>query len=310
MSNTISLYIHFPFCVQKCRYCDFYSVSDTSDYIDSYIDALKKEWDLVTAKYHLEDTAIQTIYCGGGTPSLLSIEQWQLFTSQVIHPFPVAGGAEWTIECNPDSFTKQKGEAWLESGVNRITIGVQSLNKRELTALGRVHTAEDAMEVLSNPVLKQFTSVGIDVMYGIPGQDLDSLANTLRQILAYDIIAHLSAYELTIEESTPFGRHRRLLPLPSEDTILEMTQLILFESRKHGFEQYEVSNYSKPGFECKHNLAYWDHTPYIGLGTSAHSYINRQRYSNIKDVETYIQKLSTGGFPIDFIEEPKKPTYD
>ncbi len=308
MHDYISFYIHFPFCVQKCRYCDFYSISDTSGSIDLYIDALKNEWELTAAKHHLENTSIKTIYCGGGTPSLLSIKQWQSFCSQVIETLTIAEDAEWTIECNPDSFTEQKAEAWLESGVNRITIGVQSLNNHELTTLGRAHTEEDSIEVLANPILKRFASVGADIMYGLPGQDLDSHANTLRQIFSHNVITHLSAYELTIEDNTPFGKHRKLLPLPPEDSVAEMTQLILSESRRHGFEQYEISNYSKPGFECKHNLAYWDHSPYIGLGASAHSFINRQRYSNIKDVETYIQKLSTENLPIDFIENIDKET--
>ncbi len=301
-SKPLSLYIHFPFCTKKCRYCDFYSISTASETIEPYINALKTEWEQIKRKYLLENTVIRTIYCGGGTPSLLSVEQWQLFCAEIIENLTITNDAERTIECNPDSFSTEKAETWLDSGVNRITIGVQSLNKRGLTALGRVHTAENALDVLSNPALKRFDSVGVDIMYGIPGQSLNSLAYTLEEIFSYKNIHHLSAYELTIEKYTPFGRHSKLLPLPSEDSVAEMTQLILSESRKHGFERYEISNYSKPGFECRHNMAYWDHSPYIGLGAAAHSYIDNHRYANVKSVDAYIQKCATGELPAEFSE--------
>jgi len=301
-TSSLSLYIHFPFCIKKCRYCDFYSVPYDSSLADDFIKAVYREWEHIRQKYALDDTVIKTIFCGGGTPSILSSQQWQVFHSQIISTMNIAADVEWTIECNPESFTEEKAEAWLTSGVNRLTVGVQSLNNRELGCMGRVHDADRALGVLGNQVLKKFKSVGVDIMYGVPGQSLASLEQTLELVLSFDGINHISAYELTIAEYTPFGRHKNILPLPSEDLVFEMTGSILRHARKLGFEQYEVSNYAKPGFECRHNKAYWSHLPYIGIGPSAHSYIHPQRFSNIKDIDGYINSLSQGNLPVEFTE--------
>lgn len=297
-----SLYYHFPFCRKKCRYCDFYSVSYEHSAVDRFLRALKQEWSLRRNKHNLDTVAVSTIYCGGGTPSMLTPDQWRTFCAECIPYANLTKDIEWTIECNPDSFTPQKAQAWKETGVTRITFGIQSLHDRELRVLGRSHTARKVLQVLAHPLLKQFKSVGGDCMYGIPGQTSDSLNETLQQILELEIITHLSAYELTIAEKTPFARHRPLLCLPDEDTRAAMTTQILNCMRQYRFEQYEVSNYCKEGYECNHNERYWTHETYIGLGPSAHSYMHPHRFANTGDVQRYIGLLGNGSLPVAFSE--------
>jgi oxygen-independent coproporphyrinogen-3 oxidase len=191
---------------------------------------------------------------------------------------------------------------WLASGVNRLTIGIQTLDNRMLRFLGRPHTCEQAIALLESPPLKQFSSVGIDIIYGLPGQTTASLEQSLQQLLRYNIITHISAYELTLSGKTPLGRHKKLLPRPGENALADM-QLLLHEMLSHnGFEHYEVSNYAKVGFRCRHNMACWAHKPYIGLGPSAHSFMPPMRYANCADTAAYITRLSKNEPAADFQE--------
>jgi oxygen-independent coproporphyrinogen-3 oxidase len=299
-----SLYIHFPFCVKKCRYCDFYSCVQAEDKIIPYIDALAEEWDMISDRWFssAEPQEFSTVYCGGGTPSLLSDEQWRYFCARLMRRIPVSRDAEWTIECNPESFTAQKARAWLETGVNRITIGVQSLDDRELSVMGRAHTSAQAIAVLDHPCMAQFKSIGIDCMYCLPGQTLESLGRTITLLSGFSLVTHLSAYELTIAENTVFGRHRRFVPLPAEEACAAMTERVLELARAYGFIRYEISNFCKPGFECRHNMAYWNHAPYIGLGASAHSYLCGARYANVSSLTEYCGRIARGVSPVDFSE--------
>lgn len=307
-----SLYIHFPFCRKKCWYCDFFSAPFQIELRDIFLNALKQEWAISSKKYNLTHKLISTIYCGGGTPSLLTPRQWSSFCNELVKECTLSDNLEWTIECNPDSFSNGKAKFWIQSGVNRLNIGVQSVIDRELKILGRVHTSEQALSVLNNPVLAEFWSVGVDIMYGIPGQTYKSLQHTLKTILDYSLIKHISAYELTFSEHTPFYRHRQIIPLPSEREIVEMNELILSMVRKRGFEQYEISNYSLPGYESKHNQAYWYHNPYIGLGPSAHSYIHPRRFANTRCINTYFSKIFNGNTPESFTEiiDKEKLSYE
>ncbi|MGB7567634.1 MAG: radical SAM family heme chaperone HemW [Chitinivibrionales bacterium] len=306
--NCLSLYIHIPFCIKKCRYCDFYSEHGDGRVIDKFIDALAVEWDLAKNEYRLEGVPIATLFFGGVTPSLLSITQWNKIHDRLIRRLSLTDDCEWSIECNPDSFSREKAELWDSFGATRLTFGVQSFNERELRVLGRAHTAARAVEVMSDPVLARFSSIGVDLIYGLPGQTAQSLETSLNTVFSYDVVNHLSLYELAVNDRTMLGRHRRLLPLPDEDTCMEMVELIMSSTREHGFDRYEVSNFARPGHRCRHNMAYWRHAPYIGLGPSAHSYLPPLRFSNVNDTFRYISSLERGKLPIDFSEILDKET--
>ncbi len=294
----LSLYIHIPFCIRKCRYCDFYSVPYEEDLADRYIEALGKELELFLAQYGWNKPGIDTIFFGGGTPSILSIGQWSRISEHIHNLVTLPENCEWTVECNPDSFSEEKAGAYLNSGVNRITFGIQSINERELSIMGRAHSADRVREVLTSSILEQFTSVGVDLIYGLPGQTIDSLVRSLETLLDFNIVKHLSIYELNINESTTFGRHAALLPLPSEDTSYEMSLTILEITKKYCFQQYEVSNFAKPGFRCRHNEVYWNHDAYIGIGTGAHSYIHPLRIADNNTIISYIDALMQGKLPV------------
>lgn len=293
----LSLYIHIPFCIKKCRYCDFYSVPYEEDLADRYIEALGKELELFLSQYDWNKPVIDTIFFGGGTPSILSIKQWSHISERIHSLVTLSENCEWTAECNPDSFSIEKARVYLDSGVNRITFGVQSINERELSIMGRVHSADRVLEVLSLSILERFKSVGVDLIYGLPGQTMNSLVTSLETLLNFDIVKHLSIYELNINESTPFGRHESLLPLLSDDTSYEMALKILEITKGYGFEQYEISNFAKPGFRCRHNEVYWNHDAYIGLGTGAHSYIHPLRIADNNSIISYCDALSKGTLP-------------
>lgn len=298
----LHLYLHIPFCCRKCRYCDFYSVNYSDDAIDDYCSALVLEWESVQRALDLTNAEFKTLYIGGGTPSLIPERAWAILNDGIFRKLRHSSDSEWTIECNPDSFTEQKALRWLESGVNRLSIGTQTLSSRELLTLGRIHDRNRTLDLLSNPVLTKFSSVGADLMYGIPGQSMQSLESSLDALLEHTLISHLSAYELTIHENTRFGRHRRLLPLPSDDQVADMFMLIHQRCVSEGWEHYEVSNYARPGHRSRHNLAYWHHRPYIGLGASAHSFFLGKRWANGSSVERYIDAVRNGMPPVEFEE--------
>jgi oxygen-independent coproporphyrinogen III oxidase len=299
--KAISLYIHIPFCVRKCNYCDFYSIPFDSALADAYVKALCVEWGQSKKEYYLEHTPVQSIYFGGGTPSLLSVGQWQELKRGLIDNLTVAPDLEWTVECNPDSFTEEKALLWHSMGVTRLTIGIQSLNDDELRCIGRPHTSDEAKAVLTSSVLLKFKSIGADLMYGLPQQTVASFGRSLETVLSMDAVKHLSAYELTVAKNTPFGRQTDL-PLPSEDDVCEMAKLLFAKTKAAGFERYEISNFAKKGHRVRHNQAYWDHSPYVGLGPAAHSYVHPVRWANVKNVEQYISLLNDDRQPIDFSE--------
>jgi oxygen-independent coproporphyrinogen-3 oxidase len=293
----LSLYIHIPFCIKKCRYCDFYSVPYKEVLADSYIDALGKELELFLVQYGWNKPVIDTIFFGGGTPSILSVKQWSHISGRIHSLVSLSENCEWTVECNPDSFTIEMARAYLESGVNRITFGVQSINERELAIMGRVHSADRVRQVLSSSILEKFKSVGVDLIYGLPGQTIGTLITSLETLLDFTVVKHLSIYELNINETTPFGRHAARLPLPSEDYSYEMALTILEHTKRYGFEQYEISNFAKPGYRCRHNEVYWNHDAYIGIGTGAHSYIHPLRIADNNTIISYIDEVTKGNLP-------------
>jgi oxygen-independent coproporphyrinogen-3 oxidase len=308
MSPGISLYIHIPFCAGKCHYCDFFSIRYNSSLADRYLQAVITEWNLVCRQLKLERYEIETIYFGGGTPSILSSKQWNYITSSLIRNLNTSPDLEFSVECNPESCSEEKVDSFYNAGVNRITFGVQSLSEKELSVSGRKHSAVRAIEVLNSPSLSCFNSIGADIIYGLPGQTTETLRETLKNLFSTSLIKHISAYELSISPKTSFGRHHNILPLPDEDTMLEMTSIVKSECIKHGFEQYEISNYAMPSFNCRHNEAYWDHREYIGLGCAAHSYFNRKRWANKADVNEYICNLEQNILPQSWVENVNDDT--
>jgi oxygen-independent coproporphyrinogen III oxidase len=297
-----SLYIHVPFCVRKCNYCDFYSEPSDPAAIDGYIDGLLREWELAKKEYLLEGLPVETLYFGGGTPSILSFRQWERIIGKFVRELHFTPRYEWSIECNPDSFSPETASLWLDSGVTRISVGVQSLDDNELALMGRVHNARQAFDLLENPILSKFTSIGADLMYGTPGQTPGSFAGSLDAVLAASAVRHLSVYELTISPTTDFGRRSNLLPLPSDETTAAMTELLREKTAAASFERYEISNWCRPGHRCRHNEAYWRHKPYLGLGPAAHSFLAPQRFSNVNSLAEYCAALRAGTLPTGFSE--------
>lgn len=306
MPSSLSLYIHFPFCKKKCKYCDFYSCEYSEEIFNSYLDSLITEWSLIKKRYLKETFQITTLFMGGGTPSILSLSSWEIFQEKFLSSLPLNEDPEITLECNPESFTEKKADTWINSGVNRLSIGVQSLNDNELNLLGRIHNSNEVFNLLNSDSLSKFKSVNVDIMFGIPDQTAHSLEHTIEQLLKFDIIKHLSIYELTLAEGTHFFENSKHLTLPNDDTISEMNSYIIKKLKENQFYQYEVSNFSKENFQCQHNLNYWNYSPYIGLGPGAHSFINPVRWANVRNTNSYIELLSEEKQPVDFEERLNK----
>jgi oxygen-independent coproporphyrinogen III oxidase len=301
--NPHSLYLHIPFCAKKCRYCDFYSIPFDTVLAESYLAAVSEEIFLIKKKYRLDGSdPLQTVFIGGGTPTILSVNQLRRLCTMLRDSFILAPGYEWTFECNPESFIPEKASVLLDAGVTRLSFGFQSLDDRELSFLGRIHTAERCRRVLEEPLLARFPSVGVDLMYGLPGQTSGSLERSLTPVFGSSRIRHISAYELTIAEKTPFGRRRSMLPLPSEESMSGMTVRLWDLLEEHGFMQYEVSNFANLGHECRHNRAYWTHEPYLGLGCAAHSFLPPERTANVRDVNRYCAMVNEQRLPLEFTE--------
>ncbi|MBN1980277.1 MAG: radical SAM family heme chaperone HemW [Chitinivibrionales bacterium] len=308
--SSYSLYIHFPFCRKKCRYCDFYSLScrNLSDAVkrnrmEHYMSACIKELVWSQTIHGLGDVSVSSIYCGGGTPSMIDADLWLDFSTQIRSIIKPTRTCEWTIECNPDSFTAEKARAWASTGVNRLSIGVQALQERLLRFSGRPHTARHAQEVLETNILEQFLSVGVDIMYGLPGQTIADLTDTLQSIIQNRVIKHLSMYELTIAAATPFGRHCKHIPLPDEEELTEMTECIGKTAADAGFLRYEVSNFARMNHECIHNKTYWSHQPYLGIGAAAHSFMNSVRWANVANLDAYAERVERSGTAIETSEQ-------
>ena len=295
----LSLYIHIPFCKKFCHYCDFYKVLADDSSVDMFIKALLDEWQMLSNTYSLNKYEMDTIYFGGGTPSCLSPQKWQILGHRFLSILPKTENCECSMECNPDSFAVKKAQIWLEHGINRLSIGIQSMNDLLLKNIGRIHDSQQVRRVLEQPLLSQFSSIGVDFMYGLPGQDLEIFEKDLREVLQYDVVQHLSAYELTLAEGTSLWKDRDKLCFSDEDSIVEMVYYLQKICSQYGFSRYEISNYSKPGHRCRHNMVYWAHEPYIGLGPSAHSYLPPYRFYNTSDVRKYVNCIQNKELPIE-----------
>ena len=294
----LELYIHIPFCVKKCDYCDFLSFSADEQTQRSYVAALQKELVFYGAKY--KGRRITTIFIGGGTPSWLREESMQAVMETVYQNFAVDGDAEITIECNPGTVTEHKFEVYRKIGINRLSIGLQSAHNDELKILGRIHTYEQFLKTYDMARKHGFTNINIDLMSSLPGQTPDIFCDSLHRVLQLKP-EHISAYSLIIEKGTPFyelykfdavrqeaGMQTESLPTEEEEyQTTKMTQHILKEA---GYHWYEVSNFAKPGYECRHNIGYWKRVDYLGVGLGASSLIDNVRYSNTRDLYTYLSE--------------------
>lgn len=287
------LYVHIPFCLTKCPYCDFFSVTDLS-LVEGFLEALTREASLCAGQYE----AFDTLYIGGGTPSILSPGQMSRLLSGLRSCFNFDPSCEVTAEVNPDDVTTEKLRRLLAEGVNRLSIGVQSFRDKDLTFLKRRHSAKAARNAIESALSVGFENVSIDLIYALPGQAKRSWLGCLEQAIAYPI-SHLSCYELTIEERTPFGRMRQEGNLKAATEGKERDLFLLTSEflEAQGFIHYEVSNYAGEGASSRHNTKYWTHVPYLGLGPSAHSFDGTTRRWNVRSISEYCELLLEGKPP-------------
>lgn len=283
----ISLYLHIPFCVRKCAYCDFPSYPNCVHHLPDYIDALLRE--IHTSARRYPNRLVKTVFFGGGTPSLLSGTQMQLLMDAVCSCFAVAEDAEISMEANPGTLTLENLIAYRRAGINRLSIGVQSMDDRLLRAVGRIHTRAEAAEAVHMAHQAGFENINLDLMYGLPNQSEEDFAATVQDALKLGV-EHLSMYSLIIEEGTPLYAQYEAgkLNLPDDETILRMQHSAAQILKTHGMHRYEISNYAKKGFECQHNLVYWRRGEYLGLGCAAHSLMEECRFSNTPDLKEYL----------------------
>ena len=280
----VGLYVHVPFCVKKCDYCDFCSfISVDFPERSEYIEALCREID----GYAERKITLDTIFFGGGTPSLLSGGDFAKIVEHIRSSFTLSDRVEFTIEANPKTLTKENLTAYISAGVNRVSLGLQSANKAELSALGRIHTYEEFLE--SYELLREcgIENINVDLMYGIPEQTNDSFLSTLNKVSALSP-EHISVYGLILEDGTPLYKSIDSYRMPTEDEECDMYYLAADFLRERGYLHYEISNYAKAGLECRHNLKYWHCEEYIGVGLAAHSYFDGKRFGNTTDPYAYL----------------------
>lgn len=306
IEKKLQLYLHIPFCVQKCRYCDFLSAPAEEEVRTRYVDKLIEE---IEEKGEASaDYTVMSVFLGGGTPSILEGEQIGRLMQALRQKFQIEDGAEITMECNPGTLTAPKVFSYKKSGINRISMGLQSANNQELKKLGRLHTFEQFLENYELVRNAGFDNVNLDLMSALPGQTLSDWSNTLTEVVRLNP-EHLSAYSLIVEEGTPFyqeyaqdelRRERGESPLflPDEATERAMYQKTNQILGAHGYQQYEISNYARPGRECRHNIGYWTRENYLGLGLGSASLMENVRFSNTGNLQEYLgskSPLKTGG---------------
>ncbi len=286
------VYIHIPFCKSRCSYCDFATdVYRSSGAVEKYVAALRKEISAFQSRANVD-----TIYFGGGTPSLLSAQHLRSILAQVRQVFDVSADAEITMEMNPATVTAASLAAYRELGVNRASFGVQTFNEHDLKLLARGHNASDARTTFRLLRETGFDNVSFDLIAGLPGQSIDDWRRNLNEAVSMEP-EHLSLYLLEVHEGTPLAEQLRSgrRPVPDEDLAAEMYELMIDSLDAAGYRQYEISNFAKPGFESRHNTKYWRMDPVFGFGVSAHSFDGRERYANGRDTGGYVTKIYSHG---------------
>ncbi len=298
--ETLSIYIHIPFCLSKCSYCDFISFANINSLHKPYIDALLKEISLY--KSVINNNQIATVFIGGGTPTSLSDDLFLRLIKGIDEVLALncnSKNIEYTVEANPKTITAQKASTMKDYNINRVSLGLQSANETELKILNRIHNfkdLEDSVNILKN---NGIDNVNIDLMYAIPNQTLKSFKTTLHKVLALNP-AHISCYSLILEEGTLIYElyNKNKISFPTENEDISMYELAVNKLTSSGYEHYEISNFSLPDKKCSHNITYWKVMPYLGFGVSAHSFYDKYRYSNTNSIDEYIDLLSKNSLPI------------
>lgn len=299
----LGIYVHIPFCRQKCLYCDFLSAAAPDAVMGRYVDVLCRQMMQEAPQY--AGFAVRTVFVGGGTPSILTGLQMRRILGTIRDNFTLSGNIEITVECNPGTLDDEKLACYRQAGVNRLSIGLQSAQDDELRALGRIHDYETFLKSYRAARRAGFSNINIDLLSALPGQTLEGWTDTLRKAVALSP-EHISAYSLIIEEGTPFyarygdGSAPGFLPLPSEEEERRMYERTEEFLREQGYCRYEISNYARPGYACLHNIGYWNRTDYVGFGLGASSLVDNVRWKMTQDMQTYeknfekteIQRLS------------------
>lgn len=289
-----AVYIHIPFCTNKCFYCDFNSYVLKDQPVMDYLHALDREMELTVKQ--TPPGVIKTIFVGGGTPTVLKPDEMAYFLKSVRTHFPQWDeNIEFSMEANPGTTDKDKLTVMKEGGVNRVSFGVQAFQNELLSGIGRIHNVDDVYRSLENARSVGLNNLSVDLMFGLPNQTVDMLRESIHRALELNL-PHYSIYSLKVEENTLFHTlfNKNKLPLPSEEDELEMYLLLMSTMEAAGYGQYEISNFAKPGMESRHNITYWRNEDYYGLGAGAHGYVKRQRHMNIKGVNPYIEASNSG----------------
>ncbi len=286
----LALYLHIPFCTAKCGYCDFNSYEQLDHLVPSYTPSLLREielWSPATGR-----SRVHSVFFGGGTPSLTSLADLEAIIARVRQCYQVAPDAEWTLEANPTELTSEHLRGMRELGINRLSIGVQSLHDDELRLLDRLHTAERVTEAVGAARAAGFDNLNLDLIFGLIEQPLERWQETLERTLALSP-EHLSCYALTVEPGTAlyYRVEKGILPEPDPDVAADQYEWTQARLARAGYEQYEISNWAKPGRRCAHNLVYWRGEPYLGLGAGAHSYFRGQRFANVDSPVRYVEAV-------------------
>lgn len=289
LTKPTSAYVHIPFCTQICYYCDFSKVFIKNQPVDEYLQALIREFESYDIK------KLRTLYIGGGTPTSITAEQLEYLLTNLTKHLDLSVLEEFTIEANPGDLTEDKIEVLKHSAVNRVSLGVQTFNDKHLKQIGRSHNEAQIYSTISNLKEAGFHNISIDLIYALPGQTMEDVKENVAKAIALDI-PHLSLYSLILEHHTVFMNKMRRgkLQLPKEDLESEMFEYIISELEANGFEHYEISNFTKPGFESRHNLMYWDNAEYFGVGAGASGYLNGVRYRNRGPIQHYLKAVAQG----------------
>jgi oxygen-independent coproporphyrinogen-3 oxidase len=295
----IGLYIHVPLCRQRCHFCAFYLEIATPARIEAFLSALERELTLYHQQNLLAGRPLRSIYFGGGTPTTIPSQQLALLLARIRKTFPVIPDVEVTVEAHPSTVTRQDLRTLAEAGFNRISLGAESMAPQDFIPIGRPGTVSDTEQAVQDARTAGFSNINLDLMYGLPGQSLASWTATLQSLLALDP-THISCYALTIEDHTKLAQDiaKRLVPAPDEALQVEMEEAAETVLAQAGFTRYEISNYARPGYACRHNLLYWTDGDYIGLGPSAQAYIAGSRFGNIANLDAYAGQLQNGHLPI------------
>lgn len=296
--KNIGLYIHIPFCERKCFYCDFTSIPTNNSLVEKYFDYLLKELSMASLK--VKDYVVDTIFIGGGTPSILDGIKIEVLFENIRKKYALSNNPEVTIEVNPGTLDTDKTESYKRAGINRISIGIQSMNNNSLLSIGRIHNKQQVIETIKICKDLGFHNISGDLIFGLPNERIEDFKSTLQEIIKLNL-SHISMYGLILEKGTKmYSWYKKgLLHLPDESEEREMYHLGIDYLEEHGYLQYEISNFAKKGFKSKHNIGYWELKPYIGIGLASHSNIDSIRYWNEKNFKEYFRKLDVNLLPIE-----------